>query len=185
MSRQLGRISGPLLEANLERNGIDLAFSNDRFDPASTLLYFDVNNNRIGINTETPSRDLSISDTTQTTNLIATTVANIGNFEFTNSRIEVPTGDIIINAGNYVNIPRLQTADIDINDNVLSTYTANTNLQLNANGTGNIILADTLIENNLTIDGTTTTAAINATGTISTTNLTISQDVAIDRAVPL
>ena len=185
MSRQLGRISGPLLEANLERNGIDLAFSNDRFDPASTLLYFDVNNNRIGINTETPSRDLSILGTAQTTNLIATTIANIGNFEFTNSRIEVPTGDIIISAGNYVNIPRLQTADIDINDNVLSTYTANTNLQLTANGTGNIILANTLIENNLTIDGTTTTAAINATGTVSTTNLTISQDVAISRAVQL
>lgn len=186
MSRQLGRISGPLLEANLERNGIDLAFSNDRFDPASTLLYFDVNNNRIGINTETPSRDLLISDTTQTPNLIATTIANIGNFEFTNSRIEVPTGDIIISAGNYVNIPRLQTADIDINDNVLSTYTANTNLHLAANSTGNIILGDsTVIENNLTISGTTTVVDIQATGTISTTNLTIGQDLTIDRAVQL
>jgi len=178
MSRQLGRISGPLLEANLERNGIDLAFSNDRFDPASTLLYFDVNNNRIGINTETPSRDLSISGTAQTTNLIATTIANIGNFEFTNSRIEVPTGDIIISAGNYVNIPRLQTADIDINDNVITTYSANTNLQLTANSTGNILLEDSaIIDNNVTISGTTTVVDIQATGTISTTNLTIGQEL--------
>ena len=36
----VGRISGPLLKANLLRNGVDLAFETD-------LLYLDVNNNRI------------------------------------------------------------------------------------------------------------------------------------------
>ncbi len=38
----VGRISGPLLKANLERNGIDLAVETD-------LLYIDATNNRIGI----------------------------------------------------------------------------------------------------------------------------------------
>ena len=40
---QLGRITGPLLEANLLRNGVDLAFE-------TTLLYIDVNDDSIGIN---------------------------------------------------------------------------------------------------------------------------------------
>ena len=184
MSRQLGRISGPLLEANLERNGINLAFSDDRFDPASTVLYLDVVNNRIGVNTESPTRDLTVDSTTQTTNLISTTVTNIGNFEITNSRIEVTTGDIIVNAGNYVNIPRLQTADIDINDNTITTYTANTDLQLNANATGKILIEDsTVIDNNILVGGNTTLGSIQATGAVTTTNLAIGEDITIDRAV--
>ena len=39
----IGRISGPLLKANLLRQGVNLAFEND-------LLVLDVNNNRVGIN---------------------------------------------------------------------------------------------------------------------------------------
>jgi hypothetical protein len=41
----IGRISGGMLESNLQRNGVDLAVE-------SSLLYFDVTNNRIGINTD-------------------------------------------------------------------------------------------------------------------------------------
>jgi len=46
----VGRISGPLLKANLLRNGVDLAFETD-------LLYLDVNNSRIGVNTAAPAYD--------------------------------------------------------------------------------------------------------------------------------
>src|SRR5210317_2613441 len=41
------RITGPMLESNLVRNGFDLAFETD-------LLYLDVQNNRIGIKTDAP-----------------------------------------------------------------------------------------------------------------------------------
>jgi len=58
----IGRISGPLLKANLLREGVDLAFEND-------LLYLDVNNARVGINNATPQHDLDVSGTTKTTNL--------------------------------------------------------------------------------------------------------------------
>ena len=50
----VGRISGPLLKANLLRQGVDLAFETD-------LLYLDVNNSRIGIKTSTPSAELDIN----------------------------------------------------------------------------------------------------------------------------
>jgi len=49
----LGRISGSMLYANLERDGNDLAFETD-------LLYLDVNNTRIGINNSTPQYSLDI-----------------------------------------------------------------------------------------------------------------------------
>ena len=53
----IGRISGPLLKANLLRNGVDLAFE-------TNLLYLDVNNSRVGINNATPQYDLDVTGTT-------------------------------------------------------------------------------------------------------------------------
>jgi hypothetical protein len=50
----VGRISGPLLKANLERNGIDLAVEGN-------LLYIDVNNGRIGVKTSAPQYDLDVN----------------------------------------------------------------------------------------------------------------------------
>lgn len=49
----IGRISGPMLFANLERQGLDLSIEGN-------LLYFDVNRRRIGINTNEPEYDLHI-----------------------------------------------------------------------------------------------------------------------------
>ena len=66
---QLGRISGPLLEQNLAREGIDLKFSNTTFDSVS-LLYLAVSDGRIGVKTDTPVFDLDINGDTKTSNLI-------------------------------------------------------------------------------------------------------------------
>ena len=68
----IGRISGPLLKANLVRDGVDLAFETD-------LLYLDVNHARIGIKTATPRYDLDVNGTTRTTNLIVDNSGKIGN----------------------------------------------------------------------------------------------------------
>jgi len=53
----IGRISGAMLKANLERLGTDIAFETD-------LLYIDVVNDRIGINTNTPSASLQVDNIT-------------------------------------------------------------------------------------------------------------------------
>lgn len=50
----IGRISGPMLYNNLERQGVDLAFEGN-------LIYLDVNNSRVGINTDTPEYDLDVN----------------------------------------------------------------------------------------------------------------------------
>ena len=49
----LGKISGGMLSSNLERDGNDLAFETD-------LLYLDVANGRIGVNTNTPEHSLHV-----------------------------------------------------------------------------------------------------------------------------
>lgn len=88
----VGRISGQLLTPTLERDGIDLTFTNN----SNTLLHFDTANNRIGVKKTNPSYEFDIDGTVQSTtvrsgeaviddvtindNIISTTV---GNLEFT------------------------------------------------------------------------------------------------------
>lgn len=53
----IGRISGPMLRTNLERQGVDLSIETD-------LLYIDVNNKRIGINQAVPTTSLHVDNVT-------------------------------------------------------------------------------------------------------------------------
>ena len=62
----IGRISGAMLKANLERLGSDLAFDTD-------LLYLDVTNDRIGINTSSPTQSLQVDNVTINSSQIRST----------------------------------------------------------------------------------------------------------------
>ena len=88
----VGRISGQLLTSTLERDGIDLTFTNNGND----MLHFDMQNDRLGVKKTNPSYEFDINGTVQSTtirsgeavidnvtindNIISTTV---GNLEFT------------------------------------------------------------------------------------------------------
>ena len=69
----IGRVSGPMLQANLLRQGSDLAFE-------TNLLYIDVSNSRIGIGTATPGFSLEVAGDAEIgnieldTNTITTTI---------------------------------------------------------------------------------------------------------------
>lgn len=93
----IGRISGPMLFANLERQGVDLSVDGN-------LLYFDVNRRRIGINTDTPEFDVHITGFANTQanlfvngNIIASEVS-ITN-EYTLPNIKGPSGSVITSDG--------------------------------------------------------------------------------------
>ena len=60
---QLGRISGPLLKDNLIRDGVDLRISNTEL--STSLLYFNVNDRQISINTA-GEHELTVDSTTKT-----------------------------------------------------------------------------------------------------------------------
>jgi len=172
---QLGRISGPLLKANLLRQGVDLAFETD-------LLYLDVTNLRVGIKTTSPTHDLQVVGTTKTTNLEVDNQLDIGNnLTFTDNTISTTTGDITISAatGNTVFNNRIVVDKIDIEQNIISTNTTNENLEIRTSGTGQVeIYANTLVDGNLHVTGNITADGDIQLGDANTDNITFNADVA-------
>ena len=166
----LGRISGPLLKDNLLRDGINLAFETD-------LLYIDVNNDRIGINTAAPTTDLDVNGTTKTTTLTVDTQANLAQLQFSSNTIRSSTDTIRFEAAAgqpTVYHSRLQVDDFQFTGNTISTTVSNSNIELRPNGAGTVnLVATTNITGNLNVTGN-----INATGNIRIDgNLTIGDNV--------
>ena len=146
----IGRISGPLLKANLNREGVNLAFETD-------LLYLDVNNSRIGVKTATPQYDLDVHGTTRTTNLIVDTQADIAQFTITGNTISSSNNVInFIPTGGQATVyhSRLQVNDFELQGNVISTTVSNSNIELRPNGIGIVdIYSNTTVNGNLTVTG--------------------------------
>ena len=155
----IGRISGPLLKANLIRDGVNLAFETD-------LLYLDVVNSKIGINSADPQFALDIVGTTRTTDLEVTNQFDIGNFTISGNTINsnLPTINFTASGGEATAYhSRLIVNDLELNNNTISTTVSNANLELRPNGTGIVdIQSSANITGNVTIGGN-----INATGNVT------------------
>jgi hypothetical protein len=151
---QIGRISGPILTSNLERDpGEDLAFETD-------LLYLDVTNSRIGLNKNNPTTALNINGYVKTTDLIVDNQAIFDNLIFNaNGTISTVVGAINISpagAGAVINLDRVLTAQLEINGNSIKNYTTNGSIVLNPNASGPInIQSSTSILGNLAVTGNT------------------------------
>ena len=182
---QVGRISGPLLEANLLRQGIanntqqNLSFKNTNSD--TTLLKVDVVNGRIGVDVEAPANELQISQTIQTTDLLVPSLANIANFEITDSTFRILSNDLYLNASEAVVFTTLDNGTIVINDNTISTVQPNADIDLTPNGTGTTEIINDLnvfgsiyTPGNITFDGTITF------GDADTDNVTFESDINSD-----
>jgi len=149
----VGRISGPLLKDNLLRNGVNLAFE-------TSLLYLDVVNSRIGINTTQPAYDLDVNGTTRSTNLYATTQANLATFTISGNTISSSSNTINLTP-NGVNPTvfsgTINVGNLALNGNTVSSTNTNGNINLQANGTGAINLnSNVLITGDLHATGTIT-----------------------------
>lgn len=120
-----------------------------------------------------PSNGVTLGKTLTVTGL--TTLVNTGiTGTLTHAGATARTGDVT-QTGSYVLNGNLtvsniaQFKDVNITNNVITTTLTNSNLQLGAAGTG-IILVPTnnvTIDNNLTVTGTTYTANINNSGTVT------------------
>ena len=151
----IGRISGPLLKANLIRDGVDLTFRNGAADP--DILYIDVNNARIGVNNSAPTTDLHVTGSTRTSTLTVDNQVDVGNLHITGNTISsdldtisfAPSGaDPVI----YHSI--LHVDDLSIQGNTISTLNTNANLELRPNGTGTLeVFATTNIDGDLNVTG--------------------------------
>ena len=149
----VGRISGPLLKDNLLRNGVNLAFE-------TNLLYLDVVNSRVGINTASPAYDLDVNGTTRSINLYASTQAQLGTFTISGNTISSSSNTINLTpngANPTVFSGLINVGNLGLTSNTLSSTNTNGNITLQANGTGVINLnSNVLITGNLHATGTIT-----------------------------
>lgn len=149
----LGRISGKLLTANLQRNGQDLTFRNGPLD--TDLLYLNVTGKRVGINTETPVYDLDVNSHVRTSDLIIDTKATLGNITITSpNTFSTTVGPIHV----YINgdelwHDKLITSALEIDGNKIGSI-SNQNIVLDPNGSGTVQLyANTYITGDLGVTG--------------------------------
>jgi len=157
---QLGRIGGHLLNANLNRNGVDLSFKNTTFD-STPILFLDVNNGRVGIKTDSPVFDLDINSDFRTDVAQATSQAKIDNIVAqANGTFTTLVGPINImpqTAGSYINLERMRSDDLEFNDNTISGLNSNQSIELMPSGTGRVdVVANTEVNGNLYVTGNIT-----------------------------
>ena len=132
----LGRIGGGVLKDNLERNGSNLSFKNT--SGSTALLYLDVVNSRVGINTESPAATYSLDIPTPlvSTNLISDN-ANVQNWTLDTNRIYQNSGDINLSGSSNVFLSGLLTDNLRVNFNTFRSL-ADSNINLTPNGTGTV-----------------------------------------------
>ena len=121
------------------------------------------------VNGDTALKDVNIEGTITHTG----DINQIGNINLTGN-LDV-TGEVIISAS------VIQFEEIELSGNAITTTTSNSDLELRANGTGNIFVPtnDVVITNNLTVDGTITVGDITSTSLITANSFTTG-DILID-----
>ena len=148
----VGRISGPLLKANLTRTS-DLAFETD-------LLFIGHTNGRIGVKSDAPTRDFQVNGNARYQgNLIATNSASFGNLEIDGltSTVSTLTGPINMNAPVKFQMTELRTGNLAFTNSGIRAYNGG-NIEIQPGpGTGKVIIPSDL----------NTTGSIHATGDIS------------------
>ena len=177
---QNGRIGGGVLKDNLLRQGVNLNFKNT--SSSTALLHLDVNNAKIGINTEAPSDALTIPTKFGSSNLIST-YNNIANFTIDNSQIVALGGDgfINLNAANNIFATAIATDDLNINNNTISTTTTDTNIEIRPNGSGTVnINSNWNITGNLHATGDITFGGDLTLGDSDEDNVTFAADLNSD-----
>ena len=191
----LGRISGKALEANLLRQGIDLAFNGDLLylkvspqiqgtNPAEDgdPNYPGVTGTGIGINRDVPIYDLDVNS-----NIFTRELTVIDQLSIDNIVVNVPNtfttsvgGIDIFIAGTDIYHDRLNTASLDVNDNYIASF-SNANIILDPAGTGIVqFIANTNITGDLVVGTPLAPRNINISGNLSKQGNLILGDRIID-----
>lgn len=158
MTTVLGRISGPLLEENLLRNGVDLSFLNTA--SSDPVLFLDVNTNRIGVAKNFASSALDVDGgDIYSTNANADSL-QVPNITISNDDIVTLSSSLNITASGNVYLTGLGTDDLLFDGNTISTTQTDSNLEIIPDGTGIVeflsnsrVQADTTVVGNITLDG--------------------------------
>jgi len=146
----ISRIAGQMLNTNLQRDGVNLSVSN--LANSTPVLYLDIGNSRVGVNTATPTAAMQVIG-----NIAANNISIIGNISSNNNAVtsNVTTGNILTDGYYFANgISIFSGAYSNANvANYLPTYfgnvgvgniTSNTNanIALVPGGTGIVTIAN-------------------------------------------
>ena len=135
----IGKISGVMLQSNLERQGVPLSFEGN-------LLYIDVNNERIGVKTNAPEYELDINGNVRAINYIGITLAASGN---------VSAGNVIVSRD--VAASNISVSSINVAGPVIAvTGSFSANLVAGNISTGIIAASNTAILNSLSVNNSAT-----------------------------
>jgi hypothetical protein len=140
MGIELGRISGPLLARDLVRKNSGVGEENLAFE--TDLLYLDVINGRVGINTDTPSspRKLDVNGDIRSTNLRVPTQFSTPNFVLSTNRIQNLVDKIYLQPNQATDpkiaMPKIGTANLRISDQLIENITNNSDINFSPNGDG-------------------------------------------------
>jgi len=93
----IGKVAGTMLKDNLVRNGVDLQID-------SNLMYYDIANRRVGINTITPGNALTVNG-----------AATISSVYITNSNLTALTGNLVLSS---------LTGNINVSNKIISYVAA-------------------------------------------------------------
>jgi hypothetical protein len=172
----IGRISGPMLFSNLDRQGVDLAFD-------SNLIYLDVSNRRVGINSTSPQYSIDSPGNVKLANILIrgnsissnTGVVDLGSIS--NITIAGGSANYVIHTDGNGNLAWGQISDLDVSwgnlllaNNTISITNTNGNLILAANGSGSVTTANDFYAAN--VYATNISGVINSGSGNVTANLT-------------
>ena len=174
----IGRVAGPMLLSELDRQGIDLNFTTN----SNTLAYLDFSNFKMGINTAVLTETLTIYGNISAGNVIVT--ANTISTQQNNKSLVLSAGESLkLTAGFGANIRVRDNIDMQAGGNQTLTTTGNQTLatggtqNINSGGlititgatSGNIVLASNL---DITTGGRTTISNVNVLkGNINSTDI--------------
>jgi PKD repeat protein len=143
----IGKISGPMLQTDLSRQGVDLSVD-------TNLTYFDVTNRRVGVNTVSPTQALDVNGNVR-----------LGNISITGNTITSDTGKIDLGAPANVVLAGGSQYDVLFTDGAGNLSFANLNVISGLDAfSGNSIYLGTPTDLSLTAnaayDGWTTTTKV-------------------------
>jgi len=164
----LGRIGGPLLAENLIRKNTGLGEENLAFHNTSdtdNILYLNVIDGKIGINTDNPQAELEVASSIRSTDYL-TSSASIAKFSISTNRIINPfagvNGKIFISPNQLLDPtiqgPRFETLNLGLDDKLIENFTLNSDINLNPNGTGQVYIttSELVVNGDLTVTGKAT-----------------------------
>lgn len=149
----IGKISGPMLQPNLERQGVDLSIDGN-------VAYFDVTNRRLGVNNSLPTQTLDVEGNVRLGNIsilgntISSDTGKVDLGSISNLTIAGGSLNYVISTDGAGNLIWSQISDLDISfgnilfdDTTIRVTKVDANLVLAANGTGIIDANGTVVTN--------------------------------------